>query len=39
MTWAAWAGAVSVFTAAVMMTTIAVGVQERPPTAPKGGGP
>ncbi|KJK66819.1 hypothetical protein P875_00127888 [Aspergillus parasiticus SU-1] len=38
MKWAAWAGVASVFTA-VMMATIAVGLQERPPTAPKGGGP
>ncbi|KAB8218543.1 transmembrane amino acid transporter protein-domain-containing protein [Aspergillus novoparasiticus] len=41
MKWAAWAGVASVFTAGslVMMATIAVGLQERPPTAPKGGGP
>ncbi|KAE8362446.1 transmembrane amino acid transporter protein-domain-containing protein [Aspergillus caelatus] len=38
MKWAAWAGVASVFTA-VMMATIAVGIQERPPTAPKGRGP
>ncbi|KAJ5698665.1 amino acid transporter [Penicillium macrosclerotiorum] len=32
--WAAWAGVGSVFTA-VMIVTVAVGLQERPPTAPK----
>ncbi|OGM46882.1 amino acid transporter [Aspergillus bombycis] len=36
--WTAWVGVGSVFTA-VMMATIAVGLQERPPTAPKGDGP
>ncbi|KAE8135115.1 transmembrane amino acid transporter protein-domain-containing protein [Aspergillus pseudotamarii] len=38
MKWAAWAGVASVFTA-VMIATIAVGIQERPSAAPKGDGP